>query len=470
MIVEMAVPGTELQGPGGKQRFECKIPGDIQWDITKLAYMNKKGRMLPVEVGRPDLNKTALSQFMHLESGNDALWAMLPTVAPFPAMLLILAVFGPSAEAESGRKVRRKKPFPGVKWLDKHVFKGKLSKKAPKADMMEEFGKSKAKMIGGKDHEKAGKFRTADVRGRCRRGRHRRRVPHHHRHHAAVQGVPGDAEAQGQQAEGDLGQGGGEAQEVAGHERAENRAHGQGLERKGGGSGSQTRRKDFLDPNYRPPRETRFSTMDDARREALGVNSITSALKGQDIDKARAKLTIPKGVLFEGPPGTGKTLLAKAVAGEAGVPFFYANGSEFVEMFVGVAAKRVRDLFKRAREVSPSIIFIDEMDTIVARAVQQPRQRDARARTRLADAAAHRARRVRHQSRRRAGTGDGAGDGRHEPVVAARSALLRSGRFERSFHIGVPKRHKDRLDILKVHARKLNVPTTGNDRWSRTRS
>ena len=94
VIVEMAVPGTELQGPGGKQRFECKIPGDIQWDITKLAYMNKKGRMLPVEVGRPDLNKTALSQFMHLESGNDALWAMLPTAVSYthltlPTILLV---------------------------------------------------------------------------------------------------------------------------------------------------------------------------------------------------------------------------------------------------------------------------------------------------------------------------------------------------------------------------------------------
>ena len=64
-----------------------------------------------------------------------------------------------------------------------------------------------------------------------------------------------------------------------------------------------------------------------------------------ELSASRAKLSIPKGVLFEGPPGTGKTLLAKAIAGEAGVPFFYANGSEFVEMFVGVAAKRVRDLF-----------------------------------------------------------------------------------------------------------------------------
>ena len=73
-----------------------------------------------------------------------------------------------------------------------------------------------------------------------------------------------------------------------------------------------------------------------------------------ELSAERAKLSIPKGVLFEGPPGTGKTLLAKAIAGEAGVPFFYANGSEFVEMFVGVAAKRVRDLFKRARQVSPA--------------------------------------------------------------------------------------------------------------------
>eukprot|EP00976_Prorocentrum_cordatum_P016053 322328-Prorocentrum_minimum.AAC.4 len=81
---------------------------------------------------------------------------------------------------------------------------------------------------------------------------------------------------------------------------------------------------------------------------------------------------LPKGILLEGPPGTGKTLLAKAVAGEAGVPFFSANGSEFVEMFVGVAAARVRDLFKKARESTPSIVFIvfcdplapDEIDTI----------------------------------------------------------------------------------------------------------
>jgi cell division protease FtsH len=73
---------------------------------------------------------------------------------------------------------------------------------------------------------------------------------------------------------------------------------------------------------------------------------------------------IPKGVLLVGPPGTGKTLLAKAVAGEAQVPFFTLSGSDFVEMFVGVGASRVRDLFKQAREKAPCIIFIDEIDAV----------------------------------------------------------------------------------------------------------
>src|SRR5699024_7150433 len=73
---------------------------------------------------------------------------------------------------------------------------------------------------------------------------------------------------------------------------------------------------------------------------------------------------IPSGVLLEGPPGTGKTLLAKAVAGEAGVPFFSISGSDFVEMFVGVGASRVRDLFENAKKNAPSIIFIDEIDAV----------------------------------------------------------------------------------------------------------
>merc|ERR1712086_852368 len=73
---------------------------------------------------------------------------------------------------------------------------------------------------------------------------------------------------------------------------------------------------------------------------------------------------IPKGALLEGAPGTGKTLLARAIAGEAGVPFFSISGSDFVEMFVGVGASRVRDMFKRAKEKAPSIIFIDEIDAV----------------------------------------------------------------------------------------------------------
>lgn len=73
---------------------------------------------------------------------------------------------------------------------------------------------------------------------------------------------------------------------------------------------------------------------------------------------------MPKGALLTGPPGTGKTLLAKACAGEAEVPFFYLSGSEFVEMYVGVGASRVRDLFKQAKQKSPSIVFIDEIDAI----------------------------------------------------------------------------------------------------------
>nr|YP_009396273.1 Cell division protein FTSH [Melanothamnus harveyi]ARW65294.1 Cell division protein FTSH [Melanothamnus harveyi] len=153
---------------------------------------------------------------------------------------------------------------------------------------------------------------------------------------------------------------------------------------------------------------------------------------------------IPKGVLLVGPPGTGKTLLAKAIAGEANVPFFSISGSEFVEMFVGVGASRVRDLFKKAKENAPCIVFIDEIDAV-------GRQR---------------------------GTGIGGGNDEREQtlnqlltemdgfegntgiiVVAATnradildSALLRPGRFDRQVNVNVPD-FKGRLEILNVHAK-----------------
>ncbi|KAG2613594.1 hypothetical protein PVAP13_4KG367800 [Panicum virgatum] len=151
---------------------------------------------------------------------------------------------------------------------------------------------------------------------------------------------------------------------------------------------------------------------------------------------------IPKGVLLVGPPGTGKTLLAKAIAGEAGVPFFSISGSEFVEMFVGVGASRVRDLFKKAKENAPCIVFVDEIDAV-------GRQR---------------------------GTGIGGGNDEREQtlnqlltemdgfegntgiiVIAATnradildSALLRPGRFDRQVSVDVPD-VRGRTEILKVH-------------------
>ena len=96
------------------------------------------------------------------------------------------------------------------------------------------------------------------------------------------------------------------------------------------------------------------------------MKDIVSFLKDP---KAYNKLgaTPAKGVLLEGPPGTGKTLLAKAIAGEAGVPFYSMNGSEFVEMIVGVGAARVRDLFKRARVNMPCVVFVDELDALGGR-------------------------------------------------------------------------------------------------------
>ncbi len=162
---------------------------------------------------------------------------------------------------------------------------------------------------------------------------------------------------------------------------------------------------------------------------------------------------IPRGILLVGPPGTGKTLLAKAIAGEAGVPFFSISGSDFVELFVGVGAARVRDLFKRAKESAPSIIFLDEIDAVG----------------------------------RKRGAGIGGGHDEREQtlnqilvnmdgfdtndnviVIAATNrpdvldpALLRPGRFDREVVIDLPD-VKGRLEILKVHTRKTKLAPNVN--------
>ena len=193
------------------------------------------------------------------------------------------------------------------------------------------------------------------------------------------------------------------------------------------------------------PSGKRFTFRDVAglQEEIEDLKEIVDILKSPDkYNKVGAR--IPKGVLLVGPPGTGKTLMAKAVAGEAGVPFFSISGSDFVEMFVGVGASRVRDLFEEGKRHSPCIIFIDEIDAVA----------------------------------RRRGTGMGGGHDEREQtlnqllvemdgfgvnegiiVMAATNrvdildpAILRPGRFDRTIAVGAPD-VRGREEILKVHAK-----------------
>lgn len=189
--------------------------------------------------------------------------------------------------------------------------------------------------------------------------------------------------------------------------------------------------------------KTKLDDVAGLMEEKEDLEEIIDFLKSPD-KYTKVGARIPKGILLEGAPGTGKTLLAKAVAGEAGVPFFSISGSDFVEMFVGVGASRVRDLFAEAKKCSPCIIFIDEIDAVA----------------------------------RRRGTGMGGGHDEREQtlnqmlvemdgfgvnegiiVMAATNrvdildpAIMRPGRFDRKISVGAPD-VRGREDILKVHAR-----------------
>ena len=198
-----------------------------------------------------------------------------------------------------------------------------------------------------------------------------------------------------------------------------------------------------------PPSDNpvRFKDVAGCEEAKADVEEIATFLKNPEMYE-RVGGRIPKGILMAGPPGTGKTLLAKAIAGEAGVPFFSVAGSDFVEMFVGTGASRVRDLFEQAKKNAPCIVFIDEIDAVArARGAQAGNAHEEREQTlnqMLVEM-------------------DGFGDNSGVIVIAATNrpdvldpALLRPGRFDREVHLGLPDK-AGRAMILAVHAQKVPV-------------
>jgi ATP-dependent metalloprotease FtsH len=174
---------------------------------------------------------------------------------------------------------------------------------------------------------------------------------------------------------------------------------------------------------------------------------IVDFLKNPDKYKSFG-IELPKGVLLVGPPGVGKTLIAKALAGEAGVPFFYQSGSSFVQMYVGVGAKRVRDLFTKAKATAPSIIFIDEIDAIgKSRGNLRNDEREATLNQLLTEMDGFE------------GSSGVIVIGATNKVELLDEALLRPGRFDRRVYVELPGLN-DRVEILKVHLK--NKPFKGN--------
>lgn len=194
-----------------------------------------------------------------------------------------------------------------------------------------------------------------------------------------------------------------------------------------------------------------FDDVAGLKEAKIEIMEVVDFLKNpEEYTKLGAK--IPKGILLTGPPGTGKTLLARAVAGEAQVPFFSLTGSEFVEMFVGVGASRVRDLFKQAKEKAPSIIFIDEIDAIgrsrdKTKSFQSNDERENTLNQLLAEL-------------------DGFGANTGVIVLAATNrvdildkALLRAGRFDRHIYLELPTKI-ERIEIFNVHLKRIKTDDT----------
>ncbi|MGL5541315.1 MAG: ATP-dependent zinc metalloprotease FtsH [Erysipelotrichaceae bacterium] len=211
------------------------------------------------------------------------------------------------------------------------------------------------------------------------------------------------------------------------------------------GSGGQNKAFEFSKSRAKIESDVqiRFSDVAGCDEEKEEVKEIIDYLKDpQRFSEMGAR--IPKGMLMVGPPGTGKTLLAKAVAGEANVPFFSISGSDFVEMFVGTGASRVRDMFKKAHQVAPCIVFIDEIDAV-------GRQRGAG----LGGGNDEREQTLNQLLVEM----DGMGENKGIVIIAATNrpdvldpALLRSGRFDRQITVNLPDK-KGRTEILAVHAR-----------------